>query len=210
MAEPVGDYESQRLAGDEMLPRGATVLDFWRWIGSDLVGNTTRGLFAEYLVGLAVGAFTGEDTDGVRDGWAPYDIETPEGSIIPQGVSIEVKSSAYLQTWRQEREATPRFGIARTRVDNATGTSSEEQARWSDVYVFCLLHHRSKATLNPLDIGQWTFFVLPRTVLDAQLGEQKSIGMRGLRELGAKEVPFGGIADAVRGAARPPQDQRVS
>ena len=68
MAEPVGDYESRRLVCDEALPKGATVLDFWRWIGSDLVGNTTRGLFAEYLVGLAVGAFTGEDTDGVREG----------------------------------------------------------------------------------------------------------------------------------------------
>ena len=210
MAEPVGSYESRRLACDEALPKGATVLDFWRWIGSDLVGNTTRGLFAEYLVGLAVGAFTGEDTDGVRDGWAPYDIETPDGSIIPQGVTIEVKSSAYLQTWRQEREATPRFGIARTRVDNATGTSSEEQARWSDVYVFCLLHHRSKATLNPLDIGQWTFFVLPTAVLEAQIGDQKTIGLVRLRELGAKEVPFEGIAGAIREASVPSTRSRVS
>ena len=201
MADSVGRYQAQRLTGSEQLPAGANVRDFWRWIGSDLVGNTTRGLFAEYLVGLAVGAFNGEDTDGVRDEWAPYDIETPDGQVVPQGVTIEVKSSAYLQTWRQEREATPRFGIARTRVDNATDPTSEEQARWSDVYVFCLLHHRSKATLNPLDTGQWTFFVLSRTVLDAQLGEQKSIGLSGLRDLGAKEVPFDGIADAVRRAA---------
>ena len=204
MAEPVGDYESRRLACDEALPKGATILDFWRWIGSDLVGNTTRGLFAEYLVGLAVGAVTGEEADGVRDEWAAHDLVTPDG------ITIEVKSSAYLQTWRQEREATPRFGIARTRVDNATGTSSEEQARWSDVYVFCLLHHRSKATLNPLDIGQWTFFVLPTAVLEAQIGDQKTIGLVRLRELGAKEVPFEGIAGAIREASAPSTRSRVS
>ena len=205
MSEPVGRYEPTPLDGTEALPKGAVLLDFWRWTGSDLVGNTTRGLFAEYLVGLAVGAVSGEDTDGVRDEWGKHDIKTPDG------ITIEVKSSAYLQTWRQKREATPRFGIARTEAwDDATGTSSEEKARWSDVYVFCLLHHRSKATLNPLDIGQWTFFVLAKAVLDAQLGEQSSIGLTRLRELGAKEVPFGGIAKAVREAAPPPCDRRVS
>jgi hypothetical protein len=196
MAEPVGQYEPRQLTGEEALPRGAAVRDFWRWIGSDLVGNTTRGLFAEYLVGLAVGAFAGDEADGVRDEWGAYDLATPEG------VKLEVKSSAFLQSWWQRKEAAPRFGIARTQAwDDATGQSSEEKARWSDVYVFCLLHHRSKATLNPLDVGQWTFLVLSTAVLDEQVGEQRSIGLARLRDLGAKEVPFDGIADAVRKAA---------
>ncbi len=205
MPDPLGQYRPEPLSGDEQLPVGATVRDFWGWIGSDLVGNTTRGLFAEYLVGLAVGAFAGEDTDGVRDEWGKHDIETPDG------VTIEVKSAAYLQTWLQKKESTPSFGIARTQAwDNTTGSSSEEKARWSDVYVFCLLHHRSKATLNPLDVGQWTFFVLPTAVLDAEVGEQKSIGLRRLRDLGASEVSFGGIARAVQDAAPPRRDRRVS
>lgn len=196
MTGPVGRYEAQRLTGDEALSERVTVRDFWRWIGSDLVGNTTRGLFAEYLVGLAVGTFTGSEADSVRDEWGAYDLETPEG------VKLEVKSSAFLQSWWQEKEAVPRFGIARTQAwDDATGQSSEEKARWSDVYVFCLLHHRSKATLNPLDIGQWTFLVLGTAVLDERVGGQGSIGLTRLRKLGAKEVPFHGIADAVRQAA---------
>ena len=196
MAESPGRYQARRLTGDERLPAGASVRDFWRWIGSDLVGNTTRALFAEYLVGLAVGTFTASEADSVRDEWGAYDLETPEG------VKLEVKSSAFLQSWWQEKEAAPRFGIARTQAwDDATGQSSEEKARWSDVYVFCLLHHRSKATLNPLDIGQWTFLVLSTAVLDERVGEQGSIGLTRLRELGAKEVPFDGIAKAVRDAA---------
>ena len=121
MTESLDQYSPQRLSGDEKLPRGV-LRGFWRWIGSDLVGNTTRGLYAEYLVGLAVGAFTGEDADGVRDEWATYDLVTLDG------VKIEVKSSAYLQTWPQEKEATPRFGIARTQAwDSTTGRFSEEK-----------------------------------------------------------------------------------
>ena len=32
-----------------------TLLDFWRWDASDLVSNTTRGRFAEFIVGTAAG-----------------------------------------------------------------------------------------------------------------------------------------------------------
>ncbi len=194
MGKSAAQYQARRLSGDERLPAGTRVRDCWRWIGSDLVGNTTRGLFAEYLVGLAVGDLTGDDGDGVRDEWAAHDIETP------RGVKVEVKSSAYLQTWRQEKEAIPRFGIARTWGD-ATGPYAEERSRRADVYVFCLLRHRDKATLNPLDIQQWTFFVLATAVLDEGAPEQKTIGLTRLRELGANEVPFEGIAEAVRNAA---------
>jgi hypothetical protein len=31
------------------LPTGHTVLDFWRWSASELMGNTMRGLVAEFL-----------------------------------------------------------------------------------------------------------------------------------------------------------------
>ena len=200
MVEPVGQYEPRRLVGDEALPRGATVLDFWRWMGSDLVLNTTRGALAEYLVALAVDA-----VDGLQEGWASYDIGMRDGT------AIEVKTSAYIQSWPQKKKTTPKFDVDRKAGwDAETGEYVDEKRRWSDVYVFCLHHHDDRATLDPLVLSQWTFFVLSRTVLDARLGEQKSIGLRGLWDLGAKEVPFGGIAGAVRKAAPPPEDQRVS
>ena len=50
--------ERIRLGGKDL---GACLLDFWRWSGSDLVGNTQRGILAEYLVALALGA-----NDGLR------------------------------------------------------------------------------------------------------------------------------------------------
>lgn len=197
MAESLGRYRARRLTGDERLPTGASVSDFWRWIGSDLVGNTTRGLFADYLVGLAVGALTGDEADGVRDEWDTHDIEMPEG------ITIEVKSSAYLQTWSQKEEAVPEFSIAATQGwDSDTGQYSEEKKRRSDVYVFCLLHHKTKTTLDPLDREQWTFYVVSTALLDEVVPSQKKIRLGPLeKKLGARRVAFDGIADAVRQAA---------
>ncbi len=177
--------------GDESVAVGATLLDFWRWMGSDLVTNTMRGSFAEFLVALAVGA-----VNKVREEWAPYDVEAESG------VKIEVKTSAYLQYWSQQALSTPTFDIAPKRAwDSDTGRYSGEAQRWSDVYVFCLHHHEDKLTLEPLDLSQWTFFVLSTARLDVERREQKSIGLSGLMELEAKEVPWGGIAKAVRQAA---------
>ena len=206
MAESLGRYQARRLTGDERLPAGGSVSDFWRWIGSDLVGNTTRGLFAEYLVGLAVGALVGDDSDDVRDEWGSHDLTTPDGT------TIEVKSSAYLQTWRQEKEAAPEFSIAETQgVDSDSGQYSEEKKRRSDVYVFCLLNHRTKATLDPLNLEQWTFYVVSTATINNVIPRQQTIRLRPLKKkLGAKEADFDDIAAAVREAVSPTRDQRVS
>jgi len=73
--------------------------DYWVWAFSDLVGNTDRGNLAEYIVAMAVGAVA-----PVRNSWAPYDIEGPNGE------KIEVKSSAYVQAWHQEKVSTKDSG----------------------------------------------------------------------------------------------------
>jgi hypothetical protein len=41
---------------DGKIALGPRLLDFWRWSASDLVSNATRGVFAEYIVGLALEA----------------------------------------------------------------------------------------------------------------------------------------------------------
>ena len=197
----LGDvYNVPVRTGDESVAAGATLLDFWRWVGSDLVTNTMRGSLAEFLVALAVDA-----ADRMREEWAPYDVET-EG-----GTKIEVKTSAYLQYWSQQALSTPTFDIAPKRAwDPDTGRYSGEAKRWSEVYVFCLHHHEDKLTLEPLDLSQWTFFVLSTACLDAERREQKSIGLSALQRLGAKEVPWGGIAEAVQKVAPPLRDRGVS
>ena len=168
-------------------PVGESVLDFWKWAGSDLVGNTFRGWFAEYLVALALGI-----AHGVRSDWIAYDLEMEDGT------KVEVKTSAYVQSWKQKDLSTPRFSIRLALGwDPDTDTFTKRPIRSSDFYVFCLHKHRDQATLDVCNVSQWTFFVIPTQVIDDDLGRQKSVGVATLRQIGASEVPFGKIRQTV-------------
>jgi hypothetical protein len=70
----------------------SSVLDFWRWAFSDLRTNIVRGVLAEYLVARAVG-----DLSPLRKAWDNWDVTTATG------IKVEVKSSAYLQSWNQRK-----------------------------------------------------------------------------------------------------------
>ena len=88
------------LAGDEpIVGTAATVRDFWAWCLSDLRTNTVRPMLAEFLVAQALGAAARP-----RIEWDSYDVVTPEG------IRVEVKSSAYLQAWAQARPSSISFG----------------------------------------------------------------------------------------------------
>ena len=188
--------QPSRLTGREAFRRGADpagidILEFWRWSGSDLLTNTNRGVLAEFLVGVALGA-----VGGVRREWTAYDLLTDDG------IKVEVKSSAYVQSWWQDELSTIRFDIRPARGwDPATNLLADEPARHAEVYVFCLFATEDRDAADPLDLSQWTFFVLPTATLDTQVSEQATIGLNPLRALGAVEVPFDGIRNAVSRAA---------
>ena len=190
MAASLGQIIPERRTGDEPLPEGATLLHFWQWMGSDLVSNALRGAFGEYLVALAVGS-----ADKVQEEWAPYDVRSPDG------IRIEVKTSGYIQTWQQQTLSTPRFGIGKSYAwSNETGTFSPAPRRSADVYVFCLHHHKDQDTINPLDLSQWTFYILPTATLDRMAGNQKGIGIGGLERIAAQRVSYDGLCQAIRTA----------
>ncbi len=193
MIESLGQIIPERCTGDEPLPEGATLLHFWQWMGSNLVSNTLRGALGEYLVALAVGA--ADTMDGVQEEWAPYDVQSPDG------VKIEVKTSAYIQTWYQPKLYPPRFDIApRTTWVAATNSWTTEKKRWADVYVFCLHHCQDQSAVNPLDLSQWTFYILPTITLDRAVGSQRSIGISSLQRIGARPVTFDGLCPAIAAA----------
>lgn len=168
--------------------QGCILLDFWRWSVSDLVSNATRGRLAEFIVAKALGV----STDGVRDEWAPYDLTSPEG------IKVEVKSAAYIQSWKQNRYSSIQFLTRRSRAWNPlTGTMATELTRQADVYVFALLAHKDRATLDPLDVGQWKFYVLAAAKLDSYERSQHSITLKSLEKLCDQEVAFQSVRDAV-------------
>jgi hypothetical protein len=147
-----------------------------------------RGVLAEYIVACELGI-----TTNTRLEWDAYDLKTKDG------VKLEVKSASYLQTWTQSKISAISFDIAPTKGWNAsTNEYSSEIKRQADVYVFCLLHHQEKSTLNPLDLDQWTFYLLPASVLNAKIPSQKKIGLSALLKLNPLQVSFGEIEMAIR------------
>jgi hypothetical protein len=183
-----------RLTGQEHLYRDGAelpfdVLGFWQWAFSDVAGNALRGVLAEYLVACALGVESGTRTE-----WDAYDIRTR------QGVKVEVKSAAYLQSWRQTKLSTITFGIQPAfGWDAKTGESGTERKRNADVYVFALLKHQDKATLNPLDIDQWDFYVLPAAILDERVPTQKRISLGILLSLPHTKAEFEELREVIEG-----------
>lgn len=178
---------------------GFDLLSFWQWAGSDLVMNTARGVLAEYLVARAVGA----RRDDVRDGWAAYDLSTPSGT------KLQVKSCAYLQSWPQKRASPIVFSIRPTRAwDPKTGELAAEPTLEADVYVFALLAHEDKKTLDPMDVAQWRFYVASRTSIESHFPSEGSITLASLERQGIVEVPYSRLGDEVEGHTPPgPKDQ---
>lgn len=144
-----------RLTGSERLSGvDASVVDFWRFAMSDLRMNNARGYLAELLVARALGI-----TDPVRIEWADYDVEF-------QGITIEVKASAYLQAWEQRRLSQIRFTGLRSGSDNLVGSPERTGKQFNAaVYVFGVQTATTHEALNPLDIAQWDWYVLPRSEL---------------------------------------------
>lgn len=198
MASSLDRVPITRKSGRERFRDGPMELDFdllsfWRWSASDLVSNATRGIVAEYLIARAIGA----NAEGVRDEWAAYDLETEDG------VKVEVKSAAFLQSWYQGRPSRVSFVVPKTRAwDPSTNLLSEKSVRQADVYVFALLAHQDKQTINPMDVRQWTFYVLPTAVLDGRTRSQHSITLPTLCRLCDRPVGYHELRAAVTDAAK--------
>jgi hypothetical protein len=151
-----------------------TLLDFWRWSVSDILSNATRGRFAEFIVGTAVGL----NPDNLRDEWNAYDLTTEDG------IKIEVKSAAYIQSWNQKGFSSISFSIKPSRYwDSETNMQRGKPKRYADIYVFCHLKHKDQNTIDPLKMEQWDFYVLPTYRLDNYERSQSSITINSLKKL---------------------------
>ena len=178
----------EKRTGDEPFslngqPLELTLREFWQWSSSDLVDNTMRGVLAEFIVASALGV-----TRKPRVGWDAYDLETPTG------IKVEVKSAAYLQSWFQKTYSSICFNIRPTRrYDGSTNELDTEVKRQADVYVFCLLKEKDKSKVDPLNLNQWLFFILPAAELNKRFPIQKTIGLSALKSLAPREVRYGQI-----------------
>jgi hypothetical protein len=169
-----------------------TLLDFWRWAYSDLIGNTERGSIAEYLVAMACNL-----DNSVRISWDSYDLKTKDD------IKIEVKSSAFLQSWKQKNLSIPVFNVPKTKfwdyINNVYGT---EKKRHADVYVFALLNHTEKNTLNPLDTKQWEFYIINTDILSKEIKDSKQITLKKLIEINSIKCTYDDLYENILKSAR--------
>lgn len=176
--------ETVKKKGDEPftfngLSLSIDVLSFWQWSSSELLGNALRGKLAEFLVASSIDALS-----SLREEWDEYDL------ITENGLKIEVKSSAYLQSWEQKELSKISFGIQPTGISQ---TRNEAKCRKADLYIFCVLAHKEKSTVDPLNLDQWDFYLLSASVLNHEVLDQKTITLSALLELDPTYVKYGDL-----------------
>lgn len=173
----------------------SSILDFWSWAYSDIIRNVNRGAFAEFIVREAMNAqcsITPPRTD-IRVSMDAYDL------LSPDGIRVEVKSSAYIQALEDNHLARISFRIAPAKNLDANGNYSDKSiyARHSDVYVFCVWTAKS-CEQNILDLSLWDFYVISTKTLDQKVPNQKTITFQSLLNLHPEKVDYFGLYEAIK------------
>lgn len=173
--------------GDEQFEGiAASVTDFWRFAMSDLRMNNARGYLPEFLVARALGL---DDVQRVE--WDAYDL------LVDGHIRVEVKSSAYLQAWEQPRLSRIEFsGLRGTRYDPRHGEDPGGRQLKAHVYVFGVQTATDPRSVNPVDVGQWEFYVLSKSDIEDG-GVGKSLGLSTLTRLAGGPISWADLSDRV-------------
>ena len=117
--------------------------------------------------------------------------------ITKDGLKIEIKSSSFLQSWNQDKLSKIVFGIQPTVKWEENNKRSTQRKRQADIYIFCVLTHKDKGTINPLNLSQWDFYLLETKVLDRKIPTQKTITLSSLLKLNPLHVQYDKLKDAI-------------
>lgn len=168
-----------------------TLNEVWKYAFSNFNDNRNRAALAEFIVAKALGI-----TESPNTSWENYDITTESG------IKVEVKSSAYIQEWNQRQNTIPTFEIKKKQGWNGNGSEYDGiYDRHADVYVFCLEHECNLpegVKPNPLNPDHWTFWIVPTSLINEHLTNQKTVRISTLEKvLGIKSASFEEISSQV-------------
>jgi hypothetical protein len=172
--------------GSELVSQAnVTVHDFWAWAYSDILSNRNRSVFAEFLVAVALNL-----TDQPRVEWDAVDLRYGDKKI-------EVKSSAYIQSWQQKKPSVLKFDIGKKRGwDSEANVTAGEKGRNADCYVFCIYEEHDMQNANVLNLDKWLFVVVATERINEVFGNQKSISFSRLCQFG-KAVKYDSLRCAI-------------
>ena len=121
-----------------------TVRDFWQFALGDLKMNNARGYLAEFIVDKALGI-----ENLMRVEWDSYD-------LVFGDITIEIKSSAFLQLWAQKKVSALMFsGLQGTRYrPRALGNGEDPLGKRFNAMVYVLCAHEKICMRH---MTSWTF-----------------------------------------------------
>jgi len=127
-------------------------VEFLKWGFGDRLDNTVRAILAEFIVAKSLGLENLNET--TRHEWGEVDIRFED-------IKIEVKSSGYLQSWSEEASPIISFDIyEKLTFDEKINSWREPKKRHADVYVFCVFEEKDPQKAEPLELDQWSFYVV--------------------------------------------------
>ncbi|MDH2907924.1 MAG: hypothetical protein PXX83_07515, partial [Candidatus Nitrosotalea sp.] len=113
------------------------------------------GMMGQYIVAWALGI------DNIsNDTWQSYDL------LSPNGKKIEVKTTSYLQVWKQVRKPIPQFKIRKTYAFSKDTGYSKTNDFQADIYVLCYFFENNKEIADVTNLNQWKFWVFQRTTIE--------------------------------------------
>ena len=176
--------DEQFKIGDQSI--GLTMLDFWRFKYSNIFN--LQEVIAEFLVAKALG----RDVSDNDEYWTLFDIKY-------RGKRIEVKETSYYHTWNEGKTVSQQrvFGIEKANSSYENDSIENRYERQCDVYVFCLNNGDTKEESNPLELNNWEFYVVPTEFINEHCGDNKTISLGRVRNLGFQAKRYDEIKAAV-------------
>lgn len=174
-----------KFSGSEpVLQANLSVQDFWAWAYSDILSNGNRAVFAEFLVAVALDLI-----HQPRVEWDAVDLRYGNKKI-------EVKSSAYIQSWQQRKPSLIKFNIGKKKGwDSEKNVTAEEKSRSADCYIFCVYEEQDIKNANVLNLDKWSFLVVATEKLNEVFGDQQGVSLSRLQPLG-QAVKYDGLKRA--------------
>ncbi len=167
-------------------PTGYLLNDFWSWQASDLLNNTLRGALAEFIVAKALGI----EINSPREDWSEYDLNY-------FGCRIEVKASAYVQSWEQKGLSRISFSVKPTLKWTSDNGFIGNPKRHSDMYIFCLLKEKSRADADPLNLSQWEFYPVLTVDINNNFCDNDTLSLSSVISLCHEPYDFYSLKDSV-------------
>lgn len=166
-----------------------------RVFNQPLIGNVERGQYVECMIELALS--DSRPPWSLTATWDAWDLVQQE-----TGARIEVKQSAYLQTWSNgDPDTTPRASFDIRARSGYSEDGSKQQADWrqtslmrqADIYVMAWHGETDSQIADHRDPNQWQFFVVREADLPRQ---QKTISLNPLKAL-ASPLSLNALPDEV-------------